>query len=1064
MTKWKSYHIKKCLYLYRYRDNYSNATFTQNKSIQDHLALGRSHYAKEFEAFNAKRLAIQPEEPCFVIASRSEKAAEAIRSELVGKDVFVVIGAESIFEAYEKGRLHWKDRARVVYVHDDVFFRDLPRFIETVKSLGDGTHGVCGSGAPDALEKSCWWEHDPQGTVEQVMPDDGSMRVLEFGAGKVSSEVRWLDGLCLITVNQKWSWKVPGNPKLWHGYDWLASKRTVASGHKCFTMPQPDGPLLTHKGYGRVEGYDAALQKLRVLTRSAEERRDYPNIKDHLPKLEAAAKGVVLELGSRDGASTAALLAGVERQGGEVWSVDVDPACANAWEGHPQWNFIASDSVDPALFDKIPKTLDLLFIDSEHTYKQALFELRAWAPRVRPGGLILMHDTESFPDVKRAAIEYATQNLLSYEFETYCNGLGILRVPVKAWNISFVVLDATGSALTTRCLQSIRDHAEGAEIILVANGAAQQPDALRLADKVVELEMNIGFAAGVNRGAMEASRELLVVLNNDACFVDDTPLRLAASIDEKTPIVAPYSNRAKPPQGDIPREQTPKEDAFPEMVVGLCMMLPTALFRELGGFDTRLLTYEDDDFCLRAARIGKRCKIVGGTWVEHERHATFKALGLDVDAIQLQNGMRFRHKHPSIRVVAIAKNEASTIEGFYRQFERVTKDWCLLDTGSTDDTVSIAKSMGVKVETGPFEDFAQARNLALDTFGSADWTIMLDPDERLDAHTLDHLEETLSTTQYNVLLAPLEAVYTDGTRRPFVPKPFAIFSAVVRWKFKVHEKLIGSNSQALVLNALIEHHLPLHTPERRAQSEELYRKLMAEEPYFTDPAFKAKMRKEWPILDYDCVTDPRIPIVHMGPLISVVIPTYQREELLKKALASVAAQDYMNVEAVVIADGCAKPEDGPHVRCFTLPRNHGAGGAVPRNYGLMLAAGPLVAFLDDDNSWLPNHLSSLYSEMRRKKASFVMSSMSVDGKDVGFKEPKERGIDTSCVLHHKQLIRKHGWWRDRETAGYAHDWEFFSRWVKAGEPWGATGLPTVLYNADTCGQPEFIRSLVSPVV
>ncbi|MCJ7425493.1 hypothetical protein MUP01_14695, partial [Candidatus Bathyarchaeota archaeon] len=91
---------------------------------------------------------------------------------------------------------------------------------------------------------------------------------------------------------------------------------------------------------------------------------------------------------------------------------------------------------------------------------------------------------------------------------------------------------------------------------------------------------------------------------------------------------------------------------------------------------------------------------------------------------------------------------------------------------------------------------------------------------------------------------------------------------------------------------------------------------------------------------------------------------------------------------------------------------------------------------------------------------YAFSSMSVDGKDLKFSEPKPGGIDTSCVLHRKDLILKYGWWKSREEAKiYAHDAEFFGRWKD--ERWACTKKPTVIYNADTSGQPEFIRALAA---
>jgi cephalosporin hydroxylase len=99
-----------------------------------------------------------------------------------------------------------------------------------------------------------------------------------------------------------------------------------------------------------------------------------------------------------------------------VWSIDIDPACSELYKGHPQWQFIHGSSMDEKVCDFVtrggipnaPKNgIDLLFIDTEHTFDQAAAELALWADQVRPGGYILMHDPETFPGVRRAAQEFA---------------------------------------------------------------------------------------------------------------------------------------------------------------------------------------------------------------------------------------------------------------------------------------------------------------------------------------------------------------------------------------------------------------------------------------------------------------------------------------------------------------------------------------------------------------------------------------------------------------------------------------------------------------------------------
>lgn len=94
----------------------------------------------------------------------------------------------------------------------------------------------------------------------------------------------------------------------------------------------------------------------------------------------------------------------------------------------------------------------------------------------------------------------------------------------------------------------------------------------------------------------------------------------------------------------------------------------------------------------------------------------------------------------------------------------------------------------------------------------------------------------------------------------------------------------------------------------------------------------------------------------MAPLVSVIIPTYNRAAYLLKALQSVKEQTYQFLEIIVIDDGSTdntrmmlKDYDGP-VRYF-YQENQGISGA--RNAGIMNAHGEYVAFLDSDDYWVP---------------------------------------------------------------------------------------------------------------
>ncbi len=107
-----------------------------------------------------------------------------------------------------------------------------------------------------------------------------------------------------------------------------------------------------------------------------------------LPRMHdtaAAYPGVaILELGVRQGYSTSAFLAAAEKAQGHLWSIDVnDPEVPAHWLDSDLWTFIKGDDVVVPFW--VP-AIDVLFVDTIHTYEHTLAELNRFVPMVKPGG------------------------------------------------------------------------------------------------------------------------------------------------------------------------------------------------------------------------------------------------------------------------------------------------------------------------------------------------------------------------------------------------------------------------------------------------------------------------------------------------------------------------------------------------------------------------------------------------------------------------------------------------------------------------------------------------------
>jgi len=155
------------------------------------------------------------------------------------------------------------------------------------------------------------------------------------------------------------------------------------------------------------------------------------DIRGHLERmyrvvLETNAQQVV-ELGTRSGVSTLAFLAGVEQTGGRVWSCDVNPPDVPAEVvEHPAWTFRQGD--DRVLVGQAPCQVDVLFIDTSHEYPHTLDELELYAPLVRKGGAIVMHDTSELWTGCRDAVDdwLAARHPLKVERYEHDNGLAVI--------------------------------------------------------------------------------------------------------------------------------------------------------------------------------------------------------------------------------------------------------------------------------------------------------------------------------------------------------------------------------------------------------------------------------------------------------------------------------------------------------------------------------------------------------------------------------------------------------------------------------------------------------------
>jgi glycosyltransferase involved in cell wall biosynthesis len=159
------------------------------------------------------------------------------------------------------------------------------------------------------------------------------------------------------------------------------------------------------------------------------------------------------------------------------------------------------------------------------------------------------------------------------------------------------------------------------------------------------------------------------------------------------------------------------------------------------------------------------------------------------------------------------------------------------------------------------------------------------------------------------------------------------------------------------------------------------------------------------------------------PFVSCIIPVFNGEAHLGEAIDSVLSQDHRALELIVVDDGSTDASAdiarsrGDAVR-YVLQSN--AGPSSARNVGVQLARGPLIAFLDADDRWLPGKLSkqvALLTERADLHGCLAHGRLFWDGDGAIAAEalawPPERMIDTGGLMGSTMVARR----RVFETVG-----------------------------------------------
>jgi len=164
-----------------------------------------------------------------------------------------------------------------------------------------------------------------------------------------------------------------------------------------------------------------------------------PSVSEFLGELAARSRPKnVVELGCYVGWTSAHLALGLRaaRSSGKLWSLDSNERYLETARENlvrlglaDRVEFVAGLSLDANVLNRLPREIDLLFLDTSHDYEATRQEIAAYASRLTPGGMLVLHDSISLPGVRRAVLE-VWEKFETTTFATeFGNGITILRRP-----------------------------------------------------------------------------------------------------------------------------------------------------------------------------------------------------------------------------------------------------------------------------------------------------------------------------------------------------------------------------------------------------------------------------------------------------------------------------------------------------------------------------------------------------------------------------------------------------------------------------------------------------------
>jgi len=499
--------------------------------------------------------------------------------------------------------------------------------------------------------------------------------------------------------------------------------------------------------------------------------------------------------------------------------------------------------------------------------------------------------------------------------------------PIIVPQVTIVIPTFNRLELTKRCIESIRLHTQSPyEILAVDNGSADGTVQWleRNSINYIENKQNMGFGYACNQGIMSSYSDYVVILHNDV-VVTSRWLESLINHMEKDPslgIIGPCTNLGALSQR-IPvdyemvyqlesfawrRYQENKGKSEPvEYLGGLCLLIPRWLINNIGLFDTRLKGgFESWDLCLRSRLAGYKVAVARDVFVHHfggrpspsiEESGRLFSQKWGISAQRrFQSIMRLNEDRPQVSIyVNITADWKQSIESLQR-FTTLPFEVIFIVDDLKDESMKSIKRARLIEKDGSHLLKVIARDMK-NALG--EWIAILSSDVLLTPNWLEQLISCLENNPEVGIVGPISNI-ADEEAQLIKPEYKDLEEGLQRFATMVHSKDEGKWTQTQTLDdfCLVMKKALLHDIIQKTHIDGF------------DSLFKGCREKGYKLA---CAKDTfvhrfRVPIrvkEPPGKLISVIIPTFNKREILLRTLRSLWRQDLStdDFEILVVDDG-----------------------------------------------------------------------------------------------------------------------------------------------------------------